>query len=194
MHNLCVDLDIPIWPVKNHVPLNTMNDYWNRLPHDWINPEIVRFLESLGLTFRIIDYFYLKPYQSGVIHIDSHDQERTSISKLNWSTSLDHKMNFYGYKDKVVTKKWQRIDHDIPAYTTSFNSKDLNLLESYVIKKPTLLDGNVPHNVVNGSEERHCFSIALRYKGRNNDMFLPFEEAINYFSSYIVRSNTNSYS
>ena len=184
---LCIDLDIDIWPLKSTAPIRQLEFlYWNRIPDDWVNPQIVEFLDSMGLIFRVIDHFHLKPFKAGPIHIDSHDID-FSIAKLNWSTNSTHVMNFYAYKNRneVLLHKQNKIDDTkIPGRTTHFELNELDYVYSHVIKSPTLLNGNVPHNVANGIEPRNCFSIALRYKDKNDSKFITYSDAVDFFKPY----------
>lgn len=185
---LCIDLDIDIWPLKSTAPVEQLEfQYWNRVPNDWVNPQIVDFLDSINITFKVIDCFHLKPFRSSLIHIDSHDIN-FSLTKLNWSTNSPHSMNFYTYKNKSETVLYEKTKIDntnSPGRHVCFDLADLDPAFSHVIKSPTLLDGNIPHQVINGPKLRTCYSIAVRYKDKNDNNFIPYNDAIEIFKPYI---------
>jgi hypothetical protein len=126
---------------------------------DRFNPDLVNWLETLGVSPMCSDFFYRIPYNVGPIHTDGKPADK---GKLNWIFGQDDQSIMYWYQLKHQRDGQYGVGAFGTGYTL-YEEEDLDLVESGVIKgNPTLVNIGVPHRIINGSMKRLCVTMHLR--------------------------------
>ena len=168
---------------KLSVPVSiNINETWNteRLSwYDCTHPELIAFLESLGVSIRHAQRFYTPPYGSLPIHVDSH--EAVGQAKLNY---------IVGGKGSVMNWFELKPGKTMKTMVTNVGSKYLYAEEEDVVKVhsaeigyPSIINSGELHSITNGPEPRVCYSFVLKYL--DNDRNLNWQDASNMFEAYI---------
>ena len=185
MNSYCVDLNLPISPLRLDVDINSFpTTPWQLLSLDLINPDVKNLFKSLNLNLRVAAMFVLTGNSSGPIHVDGIDNP--NVSKLNWVVGSDHIMNWYQIKNPTSIKTVDtRVSNtaNIPSRNyVSYNLDEVDLIHSQVVGFPSIIQAGVPHNVTNITGTRRCITIALF---NNIGSALTIEQATQLFSKYI---------
>ena len=152
----CFHLDLNIDPLsrldllvrKRHTKINFED----------INPELIKFFETLNLRIHLAEIFYSHPYYDSPIHIDTLPGDFT---KLNWQyRGSRSKMNWYRVLD--LDKKDISIT-PIGTNFVSYSRSEVEIIETNDIKFPSLVQAGVPHNIKNDYEERWVLSIVFKF-------------------------------
>jgi hypothetical protein len=173
MTDYCIDLDFPIKPLANNITIADLPpDSWSFLKRRFINPELIDFLNSVGLIF-MGSVFVKRPDSKYLIHVDGN--KIIDKAKLNWSLNDDHIMNWYKIKttenkpiqyydgekflgsDSTLSDKRQR------KYI-EYTNDEVELVHSAKVGYPSLVQAGAPHSVKVFSGERKCISILLLQK------------------------------
>jgi hypothetical protein len=145
-----------------------------------INPEIIELFSKLSLNIILAEVFYSKPNLFSGIHVDSTGGD---INKINWIYGgTDCSMNWYSVKNPVNKKDLEQTS--INTQSTKYYFNEVNIIESTVLKSPSLVNVGIPHNVKNKNEHRWC--ISLVYKFKKSERRPTMEESLNLFKDYIV--------
>ena len=186
-----VDVDYPI----TEEVLRFRN---NKIPRDMINPEFHQWIESLGLY---VDdswgrYFHSSPHQQYSIHADSKMSflPRTKINIM--FDSYGTEMIWYRYEPRpghrsiVHTEYKQKFPRLIEANKNIirvYDPEDCVEVFRTNTDQPCILDGAIPHTLINSDNRgkmRRCFSLTL---GRLSDKELvTFQETVERMKDFIV--------
>jgi hypothetical protein len=178
----CFNINLPIHPLKEGIDLmsyvpnlypTTWAEYCVRLPISDLNPEIISFVQSLGLRILLAEHFYTPPGVFSPIHTDLWGGDFTKINYI--FGGKDSTMQWYNVKDTVPKKK------DPTPYVV-YDINDVDLVHTSPIGFPTIVQVGTPHNVQNYDEPRHCISVVLKNK---NNQRLTMQESIDIFQQYI---------
>jgi hypothetical protein len=194
MNNLCVDINLKIFPLKDTA--SKFSDPHNfpekhNLQHIIFNPlesfisqEILDFYDSLGLTTSFAECFYTPPNRFTPIHRDA-PRRPPNLTKMNWCYGgKGSTMNWYKEKSTSVENIARRNSSVTFHEYTLYKKEELTQLHSQPISSPSLVQVGIPHNITNLEEPRIVVSTFLFWK-KNND-FLKFEEAIEVFKDYLL--------
>jgi len=145
-------------------------------PAEVLSPEAILKFNLLGLNIREVQMFTTPPNKITGIHIDSHDG---NISKgaINYVVG-EGTMVWYQLKNTETTKL------ETPAGTSYmlYDIKNCTAIEKLCLKNLTLVRTNVPHNILNISDNfRYCFSIRFT---QNN-----FEDIFERLQSWTASTN-----
>lgn len=164
MNNYCVDLKLPISPLRSDIDINSFSTTpWQLLSLDLINPDVKTLFKSLNLNLRVAALFVLTENSVGSIHVDGVGN--ADVSKINWAVGSDHIMNWYQIKDTSSQKVFDTKVSDntnIPSRNyISYAPDEVELVHSHSVGYPSIIQAGIPHNVTNFSGTRRCISIAL---------------------------------
>jgi hypothetical protein len=176
-----LNLDIPLF--KNGVSENDVP----KLPMmktlviaDYINPELVKFFDTLNLQVTYLASFFKNRGHtgSGCVHVDD---EGGDYVKLNWVFGAGESLMCW-YEPKDNFNKSISINVAKRFYV-HYEDFEVNLIESAPIKNPTIVQVGIPHNIINVTEDRLCISVVICIKGSRNR--LPMQQALDIFKDYI---------
>lgn len=162
-----------------------------QMSNDHINSEVLDFFLSLGLEIITPRYFYSKPPHAYKLHIDV-PIPNNQIIRLNWIFGgAGSNMIWYDLKPGCST---QIIRNSQDERIFSISNNDCIEVARANLTGPNLVNVGIIHNLIPGTEARHCYSFFLR-----NKKFRPFEnknalirnrlewdEALSRFGDYIV--------
>jgi len=145
-----------------------------------INPKIIELFSKLSLNIILIEVFYSRPNFFSGIHTDSTGG---NINKINWIYGgTDCSMNWYSIKTLVNKKDFEKTP--INTRYIEYHPNEVNIIESTVLKSPSLVNVGIPHNIKNKNEHRWC--ISLVYNFRDSGRRPTIEESLKLFKDYIV--------
>lgn len=186
MNKYCTDIKLDIDPIISFDLLKTLPDvYFNRVPLDWINPEIKELFVRLNLRLFIVAYLKLNPNEVSLPHADD-PLDVKDMAKLNFSYGPDHLMTWYKFRQEDIPQgttyviKATNTEHG--GKYTIFSYDDLTELHSQVVGKPSIIQAGIPHGVKNYNQTRHCFSIPLRDQ---NLQPIPMATALSIFEKFL---------
>jgi hypothetical protein len=118
---------------------------------------------------------------SGGIHVDL--KTPGDYAKINWVFGgEDSCMHWYTIKDEFKNK---------PASTSivstsyvSYTASEVNLVYSENFRKPSLLQVGVPHNVINGNQER--FAVSMVFSDSKSGLRPTLAEAKEIFKHHLI--------
>jgi hypothetical protein len=177
MKNLCIDLDFKFPLLKNE----NLKEKYKEQRHKLIdttdlNEDFCELIKIKNLRFAHSQVFYLTPFSFMEVHQDENFLEDFP------------KMNFvFGGKDSVMQWFNPRPDSVKKLKSTplgksyvSYNIADVKLIYRHTIAQPSIVQAGVPHNVVNFSEPRQCFSFVFNKKDHSpatfNELATLFQE------------------
>jgi hypothetical protein len=158
------DINVHSFPKQRRIELSI---------HTHINPVLIAILKSKGISIMLAELFYSAPYLESVIHSDTFGND---ISKINWIyQGRGSKMNWF--RPILETNV---ISGNLRNTYKKYEESEVELIHSEEIHSPSLIQAAIPHNIVNGYEERWAISLMLR----DNSKFgqLKFNNAIKYLS------------
>ena len=167
-------IDPFLFPKVRHTQLN----------FDTLNPRIIELFSKLSLNIILAEVFYSKPNFFSVIHTDSAAGD---INKINWIYGgTDCSMNWYSVKNLVNKKDIEKTS--INTQYTRYHSNEVDIIESTVLKSPSLVNVGIPHNVTNKNQHRWCISLVYNFKesGRRPTI----EESLKLFDPFRIHSLT----
>lgn len=175
-----LNLDIPLF--KNGISeIDVPKLFMKALPiDDYINPELIKFLDTLNLQVTYVESFFKNRGHTGKgdVHVDC---EGGNYVKLNWVFGAGESlMCWYEPKDNL-----QKSTCISPTKTSFLKYKEfeVNLIESAPIKNPTIVQVGIPHNVINVTENRLCISVVICTKGIKQRVSM--QQALDIFKDYI---------
>ena len=160
------------------------HDTWGLdfLPIDeLVKDDVPKFFEEKGLPLKNIYFMYGPAQESLVIHVDGFVEENGTFHGiycgLNWIYgSTNHVMKWYS-SDTVgetsINKEGLR--------RTRWSISDCVSIEELTISVPTLVRTDIPHNVVNFSNEKR-FCVSLRFA----DITLTYQQVREKLLDYIL--------
>jgi len=133
---------------------------------DMINHEVKDFFSSIDLPLRTIYFMYGPANESLIIHVDGYIDENGSyqgmLCGLNFIFgSTSHVMRWYSsksYGETSVNKEGLK--------RTKWNVADCVLEKETTLVTPTLVRTDVPHNVINLSDQKR-FCVSLRFSNQS---------------------------
>jgi hypothetical protein len=163
------DIDPFLFPKIRHAYLSL----------DKINPKIIELFSNLSLDIILVEVFYSHPNFFSGIHAD---QTGGDINRINWIYGgTGCSMNWYSIKTPEVQKTTKKTV--INTRYIQYHIKEVDIIESTVLKSPSLVNIGIPHNVKNKNEHRWCISFVYTFKdsGRRPTM----EESLKLFNDYL---------
>lgn len=168
------DVDPYSFPKVRHTQLNL----------NIINPKIIELFSKLSLNIILIEVFYSRPNFFSGIHTDSTGGD---INKINWIYGgNDCSMNWYSIKTPEVKKDIEKTP--INTRYTEYRASEVDIIESTVLKSPSLINVGIPHNIKNKNEHRWCISLVYSFK--ESSQRPTMKESLKLFDSFIDISNT----
>jgi len=151
---------------------------------DHINRELHDFLRSLNLEIIKPRYFHSGPPHIYRLHIDIPTRPNR-YTRLNWVFGgAGSEMVWYASKPgKVPTVMQNNLGENYQIY----DLEDCDEIGRGHVIGPNLVDVGTIHNLIGGSEQRHCYSFFLRDKKGNGDR-LEWSQAIEKFAPFMERS------
>jgi hypothetical protein len=170
MNSYCIDLNWNIPLLSPTVDINIFKkQYHTKGSITDIHPLMLEHLNKKGITVSLLETFYSKPYYHQGIHIDAAGGD---YAKLNWVFGgQDSLMYWYNLKEGATVEIKTNI---IGKQYSEYNKDQVDLVHSQQIGTPSLIQVGVPHNIINGPEERLCICLVPIKNGR-----IPMQEAIN---------------
>lgn len=185
MYEFCFDLNLPIYPIKDNASIDSLpgENIWNFLSvKDYINPKLIEFFNSRGLSLNIAALHIRGPGKLGSIHVDGKtaDSDKT---KINWSFNDQHSMNWYRVKQDVIDPSLKMFTQKDRAYL-QYDPEEVELIHSQKVGFPSLIQVGIPHSISNLTSTRKCISILLRDK--KTQSHIPMQTAKKIFKDIIV--------
>lgn len=182
----CVQLTITDSPfIESFDPLGLPKTRHTIISHlECISTDVMDIFEQLDLEISFVEVFYSKPYLNSNIHVDGAGGDYT---KVNWIFGgINSSMNWYMKKSQTDTVKprFPRIVTPIGTNTVTYNSNEVDPIHSERIIRPSLVQVGIPHNIINGEQDRWCISVNYRDKitGKRPTM----EESRSLFKKFIT--------
>lgn len=115
-----------------------------------VSDEMFKFFDQHNLTIGS-EIFFTPPMAHTTVHADDHGD----IIKLNW---------IIGGRGSVMQWWKPRIENPIVytehnGPTIRYKINEVSLLHAAEIKQPSMVQVGIPHNVLNGGENRWCISL-----------------------------------
>lgn len=175
------NLDFGIQPFLDSIdPFSLPKVRHTRLDLSILNPKIIELFSKLSLNIILAEVFYSTPFMFSGIHTDSTGGD---INKINWIYGGDGcHMNWYSTKISAIEKNIEKSA--INTQCASYAYDEVDIIESTVLKSPSLVNVGIPHNIKNKNEHRWCISLVYNFKesGRRPTM----EESLKLFKDYIL--------
>ena len=186
MNDYCTHLNLHFSPFREDVNINDLpKNYWNLIPKDIINPQLIDFLKEKGINISVISSFY-DHYNNffSTIHIDSH--QICDMSKLIWGWGEYHMMYWYRHKENVIPNVRYKINDTSPdlnlRHYCEAEREQLDVIHSSKIEFPSLIQVGVYHRCVTFNGPRRSLTMVLE---DNNGNTIPMSVAKSIFQSYI---------
>jgi len=140
---------------------NLWNHYY--LPPENLSKEFLSWADSLNLFIWYSEIFYTEPHGSLFIHSDHLDP--LDSCKINWVYDNGPTfMRWFKVKDGAELKLQENTIGGF--YYACDNDDDYELAYSHRVKKGTLLNVAIPHDVINDTDyPRWAVSIVFQRKG-----------------------------
>lgn len=180
--NTTLNFDPFIIPAED-LPIN----YWNLIPKDMINKDLLNFLSERGIYINIISSFYeeyTKSYEPNcAIHSDCHGIG--DMTKLIWLWG-DHEIFWFAYKANIPMECDILENDESPENTvrkfTEFDQDKVEKIYSSKIGFPSLIQVGIPHQVITLGGVRRSLSMVLEDCNGNfitmNDAKIIFKDMI----------------
>lgn len=185
MRDLCIDLDLPIQPLRDSVSIDDIpaKGIWNFIDiKTYINPELVEFFDVNGLALNIAALHVRSPTNLGSIHVDGK-VANCDKTKINWSFNDQHLMNWYSVKEHALGKSPELRTQKDRAYLY-YNPSEVELIHSQKVGFPSLIQVGIPHSISNLIATRKCISILLYDK--QTQKTVPMAKAKDIFKDVLV--------
>jgi hypothetical protein len=127
---------------------------------DSVVPELTAQFRAMGLEYDMFRTFVTKAKGVSAIHRDGTEGDWKLIA-LNWplyNCDRSHMM-WYDLKPGAQNTNLPNLPYNV----TTFSNQDAVLIDKLVLKKPTFLRVDVPHNVANYTAENRLI-ISFRFK------------------------------
>jgi len=188
MNDLHYILKLDTHPLK--IPMHDLpKDFWNLIPIEFIEPNLIDFLLSKGITINTISSFYEvysgPGHQPGSIHSDLHGTG--DMTKLIWNWGWNHEMSWYTPKAGIteeanIMENNKAPENKIRNYTV-FEPNKLDKIYSCKIRSPSLIQVGIPHQVITFSGMRRSLTMLLHDLHGNT---IPMDAAKLIFKEHIV--------
>jgi hypothetical protein len=162
--------------------------WWNLIPKDMINKNLLDFLFERGIQINIISSFYEECSESYipncVIHSDCHGIG--DVTKLIWLWG-DHEMSWFAYKTNIPME-FNILENDAsPENTirkfTVFDQDKVEKIYSSKIGFPSLIQVGIPHQIITLSGARRSLSMVLQDMNNN---FITMNDAKLILKDYLL--------
>jgi hypothetical protein len=159
----CIDLNITIPFLKPNVDITAFkNQRHFKFDTNLISDGIKQWLADKGMSIGCVECFYNPPYGSTPLHLDNKGEDFT---RLNWIYG-GKGSNMIWFVPKPGIKPVAKSNKVGTGYL-GFNPDDVNeVYRQEVIGTPTMVRVSVPHQLINGPEDRWAISVTPLYKGR----------------------------
>ena len=140
------------------------------------NNEILSWAKDKKIVLSSSYVFCGPPNQTSIIHVDGPG--RRAQFGINWVLS-GHDSSMVWYKPNAIEKPSMINDVGTPYRT--WNVEECQEIERHTLEGPTLINADVPHNIINRSNE-HRWCVSLRI-----DMPIDtWAEAVYFYNPYIA--------
>ena len=187
MNDYCVNLNLDINPLMDGVSFKDVQDgekYWTFVNLKYINPELKKLFESLGLQIVMAALFAQNGKDISEIHLDGLGVG--DVTKINWTSTVNHNMMWYKVKEADLSKKMINIHEDeqskLKRPYIPFDDDEVIEVYRSPLGNPSIIQAGIPHNVENYGGVRQSLSIVLI----ENRKPVPMSRAKEIFSKYII--------
>ena len=189
-YQLLPKLTIPLF--NNEYNLTDTPFGHHKLDIKYLSNEILNFLKERKVHPLHIGSFRWGPNFTTPIHTDNkprgilHDTIKLNWviggkdSYVNWYKPIDYKILIQEYLSPA--KRTLEGGREFEDYT-HHDENNCKLIETATVSGALIMQAGIPHNVVNLSEERYCFSIVLTHTNTQN--YLSMNDAITIFNDLI---------
>jgi hypothetical protein len=190
-NNFYYDLDLDItWVLRDPSYLNSLDTkgesawHW-RIDKDLLIADIFVWLDRYNLTTNWAEIFYTAGRSNIFLHVD--EISPANICKLNWVYDQgDTVMNWYNLKPGARISK---MNNFVGGTYYGCDWSEVEHAAAHKIKRPTLVNAGVPHDVRNNSDyPRWCVSLALSDK--TSQLRISFDEVLHRLTSQHPLSET----
>lgn len=143
--------------------------------HSILSDECLDWIKEINLTFKKALIFEGPPGTNNhSIHIDGYGKSARKFG-VNWNfNTVDFEMCWYRPLTDGIIRRYQGTN------SITFRDEDVELIETSRISDPLLFRTDIPHCVVNYSNEtRHSLSLVFEEP-------LSWGESVDYFRNYII--------
>lgn len=152
-------------------------DIFNANAYDW--------LKQFNCEIGVCEIFYTAPKSGIRWHIDmSGFTPITDYVKINfvWGPERDHYMQ---WGESIIPIEEHEVGYNmVGSPHMIFKNEEVNITESLIIDKPTLLRVGIPHKVINDSDKgRWCLCLIPKSIGGGR---LLWPKSIDLFKDYVL--------
>jgi len=144
-----------------------------------VDKDFIQFLKSLDIKITIVEGFRKYPKQ-GNYFIHKDDFDCNDRAKLNYlledqdSYMVWYKSNSPGFI----------MDGATGAKPVRYFPWNVDLLHTAKVKKPSVIQSQIPHDIINPNSVRYNLAISIR--DSNTDGIITYAEAYNRFKDYLM--------
>lgn len=144
-----------------------------------------QWLQDRGLRATYTMGFYTPPHRALPPHLDTWFEDACDVVKLNWQYGAPtSRMFWYKPRPQSIALAYRNAGSHIGTPYCQLDMRDLVLVESTRIGRPTVVNSGVPHSVINATDEQRYVLCATI---RNNDGgHLSWDRAVEVFSEVAV--------
>ena len=150
------NLNLNLYPFREDFNFKNYKFPHCRISQEYLNSELYTFLKKRNLIITLAEFFYNPPDRKTTIHTDA---EGGNYTKLNWvfggTTS-----SMCWYKENISNSSIKEKTTIGTDYIT-YDPHNVSLISKATIKFPSIVQVGIPHNIINGNEERYCLSIVF---------------------------------
>jgi hypothetical protein len=170
---------LPVW--RDNIHTNLAKAAHFQVDRDLLSNEVRQFFNDHEQNIFLCEVFYRLPGGKGRIHIDTGNGG--DYSKINWVFGGGESyMHWYTPKDGYQNK--EQLISPIATSFVSYEPSEVNLMYSAQLSKPSIVQVGVPHNVINGDQER--FAVCMVFFDRRTRLRPTLTEARDIFKNYIT--------
>lgn len=160
MYNLSRDLALPCaFLHQSYNPKKTFLAHSIVDKDSTISKEAIDFFNDHGISITSVELFYRRPSpQWGIVHIDNDG----SFDRLNINFVIGGDDSVMGwFKTKTLDAGYTTVG-DTGAVPRRYHSSEVELIHTASIKQPSLIQGGVPHAILNTKKQRWCVCANIR--------------------------------
>ena len=166
-------VSIPYQPILDASIITAIRLRHVRFDVNKLNFDFTEYLKKLNLYISLAEIFYTSPNSTTGIHLDvRHDD----IIKLNYIYG-GHGSQMCWYTTNNQTNGEKKITA-INSNYIAFMPEQVTLAYTDNLNEPSIVQVGVPHNIVNGQQDRYCLSLVLTENGKR----ITMNRAIEIFS------------
>jgi hypothetical protein len=181
-------LDIPVDPnvdLFSRTDYDPMNYCHVRVDQNQINPELISWFNSIGITFDWFEGFYTPP-NGGKLPVHTDTPNVCNVVKINWTYGAPNsKLIWWKPNDEKLIKT---VKTDFGQEYLTIEEEHCTKLFEVAVKKPSLVNIGLFHSTYNPSPEGR-WTLSLRLMSLDSTSRLTWDEAIEKLKIYFDKDH-----